>query len=189
MNYMQKFFGHLKTVTHHRHLVLCGCFRVGLYWQGLTHDLSKFSPLEFWTGVRYYQGTRSPNTAEREDIGYSTAWMHHKGRNRHHFEYWTDLSVRTHQYEPVEMPPRYLAEMVMDRIAACKTYQGASYTDASPLEYLLRARESRFVHPATMAQLTLLLTMLRDSGERETFRFIRRTLKTGGTFCPEAAQR
>lgn len=77
----------------------------------------------------------------------------------------------------------------MDRIAACKTYQGASYTDASPLEYLLRARESRFVHPATMAQLTLLLTMLRDSGERETFRFIRRTLKTGGTFRPEAAQR
>ncbi len=66
---MKNFFGHLKTVAHHRHLVMIGCFRVGLYRQGLTHDLSKYSPIEFWTGVRYYQGTRSPNTAEREDKG------------------------------------------------------------------------------------------------------------------------
>ena len=87
-------WGHLKTISHHRWLVMCGCFRVGLYRQGLTHDLSKFSPVEFWNGARYYQGTRSPNTAEREDKGYSLAWMHHKGRNKHHYEYWTDLSLR-----------------------------------------------------------------------------------------------
>lgn len=123
---------HFKTITHHRRLVRRGCFRVGLYWQGLTHDLSKYSPTEFWTGVRYYQGNRSPNTAEREDKGYSEAWMHHKGRNKHHFEYWTDINPATRQYEPVEMPRRYLAEMVMDRIAACKTYQ------ARPIPMLLR---------------------------------------------------
>ena len=117
---MKNLFGHLRTITHHRRLVRQGCFRVGLYWQGLTHDLSKFSPTEFWTGVRYYQGTRSPNAAEREINGYSMAWMHHKGRNKHHFEYWTDLSLKTRAYAPVEMPARYLAEMVMDRIAACK---------------------------------------------------------------------
>ena len=131
---------HFKTITHHRRLVRHGCFRVGLYWQGLTHDLSKYSPIEFWTGVRYYQGNRSPNTAEREAKGYSEAWMHHKGRNKHHFEYWTDINPATRRYEPVEMPRRYLAEMVMDRIAACKTYQGAAYTDGSPLAYLERAR-------------------------------------------------
>lgn len=188
MTYIQKFFGHLKTITHHRRLVLRGCFRVGLYRQGLAHDLSKFSPVEFWTGVRYFQGTRSPNTAEREEKGYSEAWMHHKGRNRHHFEYWTDLSPLTHQYEPIEMPARYLVEMVMDRIAACKTYQGSAYTDASPLEYLLRARESRFVHPNTMAQLTFLLTMLRDRGEQDTFSFIRRHVLRGESFVQDAAQ-
>lgn len=170
---MKNFWMHLKTITHHRHLVRQGCFRVGLYWQGLTHDLSKFSPTEFRAGVRYYQGNRSPNTAEREEKGYSTAWMHHKGRNRHHFEYWTDLSLQSRTYEPVEMPRKYLVEMVMDRIAACKTYQGIAYTDASALEYLLRAQDSREIHPKTLSQLTFLLTMLRDRGEKETFRYIR----------------
>lgn len=179
---MNRFFGHLRTVLHHRRLVRQGCFRVGLYWQGLTHDLSKFSPAEFRTGVQYYQGVRSPNAAEREALGYSAAWMHHKGRNRHHFEYWTDLSLETRTYMPVEMPRRYLVEMVMDRIAACKTYQGAAYTDASPLEYFERAREARELHPKTTAQLVFLLRMLRDEGEDALFRFIRNIVLKGKSF-------
>ena len=179
---LQKILGHFRTITHHCHLVLRGCFRVGLYRQVLCHDLSKYSPIEFWTGVRYYQGTRSPNAAEREEKGYSEAWMHHKGRNRHHFEYWTDLNMSTGRYEPVPMPPRYLAEMVMDRIAACRTYQGAAYTDASPLDYFERARETRLIHPKTGAQLAYLLQMLAQRGEQETFRFIRTTVLTGQPF-------
>ena len=174
---MNRVWRHFRTITHHRHLVLRGCFKVGLYWQGLTHDLSKYSPVEFWTGVRYYQGNRSPNAAEREAQGYSEAWMHHKGRNRHHFEYWTDLNPETHQYEPVPMPDRYLAEMVMDRIAACKTYQGKDYTPGAPLQYLERARESRFLHPETMRKLTELLTLLRDEGEEALYAVIRSILQ------------
>ena len=80
-----KAWQHFKTITRHRWLVRQGCFKVGLYWQGITHDLSKYSPTEFGVGIRYFQGTRSPNAAEREDKGYSEAWIHHKGRNRHHF--------------------------------------------------------------------------------------------------------
>lgn len=179
---MKNLFGHLRTITHHRRLVRQGCFRVGLYWQGLTHDLSKFSPTEFWTGVRYYQGTRSPNAAEREINGYSMAWMHHKGRNKHHFEYWTDLFLKTRAYAPVEMPARYLAEMVMDRIAACKTYQGAAYTGGAPLEYFEKSGEWRNVHPKTRAQLICLLTMLRDRGEKETFRYIREVIRNRSVF-------
>ena len=177
---------HFKTITHHRHLVMKGCFQVGLYWQGLTHDLSKYSPTEFLTGARYYQGVRSPNTAEREEKGYSTAWMHHKGRNRHHFEYWTDLSPETKVYEPVDMPVRYLVEMVMDRIAACKTYQGKNYTDASPIQYLNFAWESRFMHPDTAEKLRFLLTMLSEKGEKETFRFIREVVLKGQPFGKES---
>ncbi len=109
--------------------------------------------------------------------------MHHKGRNKHHFEYWTDINPATRQYEPVEMPRKYLAEMVMDRIAACKTYQGAAYTDASPLAYLDRARESSCVNPATFRQLHFLLTMLAEKGEDETFRFIREVVLTGKRIC------
>ena len=186
---MRNVWKHFKTITHHRRLVRHGCFRVGLYWQGLTHDLSKYSPIEFWTGVRYYQGNRSPNTAEREAKGYSEAWMHHKGRNKHHFEYWTDINPATRQYEPVEMPRRYLAEMVMDRIAACKIYHGSAYTDADALNYLVHAEEVRdgsMMHPDTRRELLYVLTMLRDRGEKETFRFLREVVLAGKPFAVPA---
>ena len=173
---MSNLWKHFRTITHHRHLVMRGCFQIGLYRQGLCHDLSKYAPSEFLTGVRYYQGTRSPNAAERDALGYSTAWMHHKGRNRHHFEYWTDLDPVTHEYRPVPMPNRYLAEMMMDRIAACKTYQKERYTCASPLAYYSMAHESRLLHPDTAKKLEFLLTMLRDRGEKETLCFIRKVV-------------
>ena len=82
---------HYKTIHHHKMLVMQGCFRCGLYWQGLTHDLSKLSPVEFWAGAKYWQGTCSPNNAQRKAEGYSAAWLHHKGRNKHHLEYWMVL--------------------------------------------------------------------------------------------------
>ncbi len=164
---------HFKTITHHKWLVLKGCFAVGLYWQGLCHDLSKYSVQEFWTGAKYYQGNRSPNGAERDEKGYSEAWMHHKGRNRHHYEYWTDMSPVTHRYEAVPMPRKYLAEMVMDRIAASKTYQGEKYTDASPLKYLEDSWERHLLHEDTQRALVHILTMLRTRGEEETFAYIR----------------
>ena len=178
-----KAWKHFCTITKHKWLVMQGCFAVGLYWQGVCHDLSKYAPTEFLSGVRYYQGVRSPNAAEREAKGYSLAWMHHKGRNRHHYEYWTDMNMKTRQYESVPMPRKYLVEMVMDRRAACITYQGKNYTDASALEYLERARESRSIHPDTLKKLLYLLTMLKENGEKETFRFIRTVVLKGKPFA------
>lgn len=164
---------HFITITHHRFVVMEGCFRVGLFWQGLTHDLSKYSQIEFWTGAKYYQGNRSPNTAEREDKGYSEAWMHHKGRNRHHYEYWTDLNRSTRRYESVPMPRKYFVEMVMDRRAACKIYEKKAYHPGSALEYFMRSLERQLMHPETQKQLQYILTMLRDNGEKSTFRYLR----------------
>lgn len=175
-------WGHFKTITKHRLLVMMQCFRVGLIWQGLTHDLSKYSVTEFWQGAKYYQGNKSPNVAEREDKGYSIAWMHHKGRNKHHFEYWTDLKPGTRDYVPVPMPANYLVEMFMDRIAACKTYHGKDYTPADPLNYLNRAHETPLMHPQTLKELRFLLQMLQDRGERDTFRFIREHVRKGEPF-------
>lgn len=175
-------FKHFRTITHHKLLVAQGCFRVGLYWQGITHDLSKYSPTEFWNGAQYYQGTRSPNAAEREDKGYSEAWMHHKGRNRHHYEYWTDTNGKTHEYEPIVMPRRYLVEMVMDRRAACLTYQGKNYKPGAELAYLLQGYEQYRMHPQTRRELEYILTMLRDAGEEETFRYIREIVLPGKPF-------
>ena len=168
---------HFKTITTHKLLVMDGCFKVGLYKQGLLHDLSKYSPTEFLIGARYYQGDKSPNAAERAEKGYSEAWMHHKGRNKHHYEYWTDMSMETKRYESVPMPRNYLVEMVMDRRAACMVYQGEKYTSASALEYYLRSKERNLMHPRTQQELEYILTMLRDEGEEKTFAFLRRLLQ------------
>ena len=174
-----KAWQHLKTITKHKALVMDGCFRVGLIWQGITHDLSKYSPTEFMIGARYYQGTRSPNAAEREDKGYSEAWMHHKGRNRHHYEYWTDMNRETRKYESVVMPRKYLVEMVMDRRAACKVYQGKNYRDDSALIYFDRSREKDLMHPQTNRQLRHILVMLAEKGEKETFRYLKEEVLAG----------
>jgi hypothetical protein len=173
---------HFKTITKHKLLVMEGCFKVGLIWQGITHDLSKYMPSEFLVGARYFQGTRSPNAAEREDKGYSEAWMHHKGRNRHHYEYWTDLSLETKKYESLPMPRKYLAEMVMDRRAACITYQGKNYTDGAPLKYLRNSIERNRMHPQTRQELDYLLEMLAQKGEKETFCYIKRHVLKGKPF-------
>jgi len=180
--YIVKAWQHFKTVTKHRFLVMAGCFKVGLYWQGLTHDLSKYSPTEFFNGAKYYQGIRSPNTAEREIKGYSEAWMHHKGRNRHHYEYWTDISKETRQYESLPMPRKYLVEMVMDRRAACMTYQGKDYTDSAALTYFRKSFERTRMHPNTQQELEYLLEMLQDRGEKETFRYIKNHVLQGKPF-------
>lgn len=176
---------HFKTITKHKFLVMCHCFRVGLYWRGLAHDLSKYTPTEFWPGARFYQGTKSPNVAEREANGHSVAWMHHKGRNRHHFEYWTDLKIGTRDYVAIPMPTPFLVEMCMDRIAACKTYHGKAYTNADPFNYLNTARETPLMHPQTTRKLCFLLEMLRDMGETETFSFIRQHVLKGEPFAEE----
>ena len=163
-----KLWKHLKTITYHKYLVAKGCFRVGLYKQGLLHDMSKYSPAEFWVGVKYYQGDRSPNNAEREEKGYSAAWLHHKGRNKHHYEYWIDYSVHgcPGGMAPVPMPYRYIAEMVMDRIAASKVYLGEKYTDKAPLDYYYQGTDRAPIHEQTRETLLEMLQMLAEKGER-----------------------
>lgn len=177
MIYPKNVYKHLNTVGRHRRLVMENCFKAGLYWQGLTHDLSKYSPEEFFISCRMYQGTRSPNEAEREDKGYSTAWMHHKGRNKHHFEYWTDYDPKTKKMSAVKMPLIYVCEMFCDRVAASKVYMGENYTDSSPLEYYKRGTATRMIHPDTAKLLEKLLVMLSEEGEDYTFAYIRHILK------------
>ena len=119
MNFWKRLFGHFRTITKHRHKVIANCAKAGILWQGLRHDLSKYTPTEFVPGVKYYTGKRSPNEGEREEYGYSKAWMHHKGRNRHHYEYWVDYNLETKRNEPVEMPYNYVAEISMRSFTVC----------------------------------------------------------------------
>ena len=164
---------HFMTITKHRHAVIRHCKKAGILWQGLFHDLSKYSPAEFLSGAKYYQGDKSPNDMERRVYGYSKAWMHHKGRNRHHFEYWTDYNPEVGRYGPVKMPINYVKEMFCDRVAASKIYQGDKYTESHPIEYFERGRKNRLIHQETSDFLEKLLIMLRDEGEEKTFEYIR----------------
>ena len=166
---------HFKTITKHRHAVILHCFKAGIGFQGLFHDLSKYSLTEFIPGAIYFQGTRSPNEGERETIGFSKAWMHHKGRNKHHFEYWTDYDHNTKKMQGMPMPDKYIKEMFCDRVAASKIYQGSNYSDDSSLKYFEWGRDRRatLIHEETSRKLEFLLKMLADKGEKETFKYIR----------------
>ena len=174
----RKFYAaeHFRTITHHRHLVMQHCFRMGLYRQGLMHDLSKYAPVEFLEGCRYWQGTRSPNNAAREATGVSMSWLHHKGRNRHHFEYWVDYGAKPTErvLEGMPMPRIYVAEMIADRVAASQVYKGDEYTDEAPLAYFLNSKKKLwFVHPQVLDQLEELLGMVAERGQDAAFDYIR----------------
>lgn len=180
-----KAWEHFKTINAHKLLVMKYCFKIGLYRQGLLHDLSKYSWTEFQVGAWYYQGHRSPNNAEREMTGLSAAWLHHKGRNKHHFEYWVDYGIDAPRVlEGVPMPRKYIAEMMMDRISACRVYDPEHYSDESPLLYYNKGKKRLwFIHEDTRLQLEYLLRMLAVKGEDYTLGYIREVyLKGNGRF-------
>lgn len=172
-----KAWQHFKTINRHKMLVMKGCFRVGLYKQGLLHDLSKYSPTEFLVGCRYFQGNLSPNNIERLEKGYSQAWLHHKGRNKHHLEYWLDYGVGEKKgISGMKMPLKYVVEMFIDRVSASKNYQKEKYTDRSALEYYEHGKDYHILHEDSRALLEKLLHMLADRGEDEVFYYIKHVL-------------
>lgn len=176
---MSSFFGHLNTINKHKYEVFKNCVRCGLIRQGILHDLSKYSPVEFFTGVKYYAGFESPNSVERRKTGKSKAWLHHKGRNKHHFEYWIDYAVNsdTPKMEGMKMPYAYVAEMFCDRVAASKVYKGKDYDDSCPYVYYLRVKNFDMIHPETKEELESLLILLKDKGEKYTFSHLKRIIK------------
>ncbi len=167
--------GHFATITAHKWRVMKYCFASGLYWQGLTHDLSKYAPVEFLPGAKYYQGHRSPNEIERIEKGYSAAWLHHKGRNKHHIEYWIDYTpTGDHHMGGMKIPEKYVYEMICDRVAASETYMKDAYDQGAALAYYERGKHHYMLHDETRALLEELLTMVAQQGEAATFAEIKR---------------
>ena len=162
-------------------LVMKFCFELGLYRQGLLHDLSKYSPEEFLEGCRYWMGNESPNNEARRQTGRSLAWMHHKGRNKHHFDYWTDYGIDCDtKIKGVDMPKEYIAELICDRIAASMVYNKEKYTDSSPYEYYIKGENQLwFVTENTKNDIRFLLRMLAKKGRPKTFRYIKNVYLKG----------
>lgn len=152
---IRSFFGHLHTVNKHRFKVFCLCCKAGVPWRGLVHDLSKYTPEEFLEGAKYFAGTYSPIMNCKRDMGYSKAWLHHIGRNKHHYEYWYDYG------SPIEapiIPYKYFVEMVCDSLAAGLTYQGKKWTKDYQLGYWLKVRDRARIHPKMEKLLTKVYT-------------------------------
>ena len=135
--------------------------------RGLAHDMSKFSPTEFFESVKYYTGNRSPIISCREQIGYSKAWLHHKGRNKHHFEYWYDEELPDKM--PI-IPYKYMVEMICDNIAAGMTYRGKEWTQDYQLNYWLRKKDKITINPIVANILTDVFTRVAEEGVDKVIR-------------------
>lgn len=163
---------HFITITKHRHKVMCYCFKMGIGWQGIFHDLSKYSFVEFWNGAKYYTGRCSPHDIERQEKGCSYAWMHHKGRNKHHSEYWID--VVNGRCAPVPIPIRYLKESLCDRIAASRIYLKKKYTNHASLNYYIDNHHAVDLHASSAKVLESWLRLVAEEGEKKAIQKIRK---------------
>jgi hypothetical protein len=166
-----KTFRHFKTIIKHKYWVGKYCFMCGIPWQGITHDLSKFSPTEFIESIKYYQGTTSPIDAAKKDKGYSRAWLHHKGRNRHHYEYWQDNFDKGG--ESLVMPYEYAVELLCDYLGAARTYMGKKFNYKSEYQWWKNKIENPIaMHPAIMSFIDYMLFLLstcKDDKEAKIF--------------------
>ena len=163
--YLKNIIGHFKVITKHRWVVFKLCCKVGQPWRGLVHDLSKYSPTEFWEGVKYFNGKHSPITDCKKAEGYSKAWLHHKGRNKHHPEYWVDWAL---PQKAIIMPYKYAVEMVCDKMAAGIVYNGKDWKQDTQIKYYMKERETSIVHPQIDKFLLEIFTQVSEQGIDKT---------------------
>ena len=158
---IKNIFLHFKTITHHRWLVFKLCLKAGEGWRGFVHDLSKYSPTEFFESIKYYTGINSPITGAKKDKGYSKAWLHHKGRNKHHAEYWIDDNAP--EKTPI-IPYKYTVEMICDKLAAGMTYKKKDFTYEYELDYWLKEKEKIRINEKTANFITEILEEIVKNG-------------------------
>ena len=154
---------HLWLVMRHKHAVFVHCFKCGIPLRGILHDLSKFSPVEFSESAKYFHGGRSPLAVCREERGLSLAWLHHKGRNRHHLEYWVDEDCKI----PPLVPYKFAVECVCDKLAATKIYRGKSYTPEMALAHFRRYGNKVHTNERSLAFIDKVFSDLCELGEKE----------------------
>ena len=152
-----KLVKHFNKVVSHRYYVFKYCRMAGIPVQGLIHDISKFSPTEFIESARYYVGTDSPINLCKKENGISYAWMHHKGRNPHHYEYWQDNF--DNGGNPVEMPYKYAVELICDYLGAGEAYQGKDFTFESEFYWWMDrlTKKNIAMHEKTIVFVTIVL--------------------------------
>ncbi len=160
---LYNYWKHFKTISKHKWEVGKVCFKIGLYKQGMMHDLSKYGKTEFLSSAKYFQGNRSPIEVEKDEIGYSIAWQHHKGHNPHHWEYWID-NLGTYKNTPCKIPYKYVLEMICDWIGAGKVYNKEKWTQEEPWNYYQKCKNERIFHPETQKLIEYFLKIIKEEG-------------------------
>ena len=141
---LKKMWLHFKLITKHKWIVFKLCLKAGILFRGLIHDLSKYSPTEFIESSKYYVGYKSPIQVARQERSYSAAWLHPKGRDKHHEEYWYDFNAPVKA--PV-IPYKYTIEMLCDNLSAGIVYKGKEFTNDYPLWYWENVKNKEIFHP------------------------------------------
>ena len=149
---MKKTFNHLKKIFIHKWWVFYYCCKLRIPWQGIMHDISKFSWTELKESIKYYQGDKSPIPIAKKENGYSEAWQHHKGRNKHHFEYWIDFTDKDIKIIP--MPYKYVLELIADYLGAFRAYNGYMNFEEEYQWWLKKSEQIEFMNPATKSFIT-----------------------------------
>ena len=91
---MTKYLHYLKYVLVHKWWVMVECFKVGLFWRGIVHDMSKFLPSEFIPYARFFHGKKVRSKTgyykptDTGDLAFDMAWFRHQKRNDHHWQWW-----------------------------------------------------------------------------------------------------
>lgn len=161
MGNIKNAFKHFSKICQHKKWVFHYCYRAGITWRGIKHDLSKFSPTEFWESVKYYQGTSSPIDAAKKAQGWSKAWMHHKGRNTHHYEYWVDN--HDNGGKPLIMPFKDTLELLCDYLGAGRAYMGKNFSYTAEHKWWLnKAEKPLAMHPVIKWFITVTLADLAE---------------------------
>lgn len=164
--FLRRFFGHLNKVNKHRWYVFKLSIKAGIPLRGLLHDLSKYSPTEFFEGVKYYtDGKKSPIKKCKSDTGYSKAWLHHKGRNKHHFEYWYDFNTTNNT--PI-MPYKYFVELICDNVSACLSYKGKNASLDDQLNYFINRKDLEYMNEDMKNTIIKIYTKLAKDGINKT---------------------
>lgn len=160
---------HTKTILTHKKEVFKLTIISGIPLQGIVHDFSKFSPTEFCESIKYFTGDRSPiMNCKDVNNGVSMAWLHHKGRNKHHAEYWVDKLYSGGV--PMQMEYRYVVEMCCDIIAASKTYNGNNYTQNMPYDYWTsKLKDTTLLHEKSRKFVAQILKDYSKHGEKALY--------------------
>ena len=167
-------FKHLKTICKHKAIVCLECMKCGFIWRGLMHDNSKFGLAEFLPSAKYFEGNKN---TEKVRNGYYLAWLHHKGHNPHHWEYWIEFD-REGKVIANKIPYEYVVEMVCDWIGAGMVYSKDKWTQGQPLMYYKIVRRGQHFHPETEALIIKFLECIRDKGLKEFHKMARTAQKS-----------